>query len=68
MIKKDGSSFEGVFKNDQYHGYGVEIDVFGFKYEGNWKEGKKEGVGIQTIKNGESIRGVWKNNAPVDFL
>jgi hypothetical protein len=40
---KDGSVYEGWWKEDKYHGRGRLIHPNGDCYEGMWQEGKAQG-------------------------
>lgn len=67
----DGSKYEGNFKNDKYHGFGVYIwanvkNGYATKYEGNWKNGIQHGQGTMYYKenrNGYFVKytGNWVN-------
>ena len=43
MISKDGSRYEGFFKNDSAHGFGRLVSENGDVYEGMWFHDKIEG-------------------------
>ena len=64
--------FEGYFKDDKHHGFGVmfyrdydagdgvnygEID----RYQGQWVEGKRHGFGMLHYSNGNRYEGMWCN-------
>ena len=69
------SGFEGNFKDDVLHGYGIEFTTFGAKqgidkqgikiptiiYKGEWKNGNKSGKGIFTWNSGNIYEGNWIN-------
>ncbi len=40
---KDGSIYEGDYKDNKKHGFGKYIDKEGKTYEGGWKNGYREG-------------------------
>ena len=46
MIYPDGRKYEGEWKDDKQHGYGVFSWADGRKYEGQYVNDKKEGHGI----------------------
>ena len=70
------SGFEGNFKNDVLHGYGIEFTTFGAKqgidkqgikiptiiYKGEWKNGEPNGKGINYYEGIFVCDGNWKNN------
>jgi hypothetical protein len=60
FVFKDGSKYEGDFKNNVFHGFGVytfskqdEAD----HHEGNWIDGKMSGKGKLCFKNGSMYEG-----------
>ena len=63
MISKDGSRYEGFFKNDSAHGYGRLISENGDVYEGMWSFDKIDGIGTHTNHSeGIQYHGEWINN------
>ena len=70
------SGFEGNFKDDVLHGYGIEFTTFGAKhgidkqgikiptiiYKGEWKNGEPNGKGINYYEGIFVCDGNWKNN------
>ena len=46
LTKPDGYVYEGQFKNNKPHGFGVYESGSGFKFEGTFKDGKKHGMGL----------------------
>ena len=62
----DGSTYEGEFKNDQPHGYGIMIwsefkNPNFFKYEGEWKNGVMHGKGCLLLRAGDTYEGYFIN-------
>ncbi|USG63187.1 hypothetical protein NBZ79_09385 [Sneathiella marina] len=46
----DGSRYDGMWKNDNWHGMGATFDANGNKvYEGNWSDNVKSGYGVATV-------------------
>ena len=70
MTYKDGSKYDGQWKNDKKKGRGIFIsslyndddDNFGIKYEGEFNNDNFEGRGICKYSNGDIYEGEWKNN------
>ena len=62
LVGKDGSRYEGEFKNGKQHGQGEMTYADGGKYVGQWKRGKREGRGFYTWKDGSTYDGEWKND------
>jgi hypothetical protein len=63
---KDGSKYEGDFKNSIRHGFGVQTyskDDAADYYEGHWKDDKKSGKGKFVWKNGTKQEGIFENNS-----
>lgn len=40
MIHSDGETYEGEWKDDKTHGFGIYVHLDGAKYEGQWVEDK----------------------------
>jgi hypothetical protein len=56
------SRYEGEWKDDKYHGCGIETWNDNSSYVGVYTMGKKEGIGHYVWPNGNSYRGYWFNN------
>jgi hypothetical protein len=54
-VHRDGAVYEGEWKDDQQHGYGVEKWVDESKYEGYYVMGKKHGQGKKGEKLGKFV-------------
>lgn len=48
----NGARYEGQWKDDLQHGYGIETWNDGSKYEGNYLNGKKQGKGVYIWADG----------------
>lgn len=59
---KNGTTYEGEFKNDKFSGLGQLIHNDGSSYRGEFKAGVKEGFGVQEYPDGSSYDGQWANN------
>lgn len=60
MKYPDGSTYEGEWKNDLKHGYGVYIYANGDKYEGQWFNDSRHGIGTYAhSKEDCSSHGTW---------
>jgi TonB family protein len=61
----DGSKYNGEFRNDIRHGWGVFTFTNGDQYSGMWRQDKREGYGFQTFKDdkGSTYRysGLWRD-------
>lgn len=63
LTLSNGDSYEGEFKQDLFHGYGVYIDnASGSKYEGNWEEGSRTGKGKEYFNDGSVYEGNYLKN------
>lgn len=58
----NGASYTGQWKDDQRHGYGVQIWIDGSKYEGNWKNNKARGKGKKANGDRSVYEGNWRDN------
>ena len=58
---KDGSRYEGQFKDGLIHGQGILEFANGDRYEGQWKDGKMHGQGILEFPSGNRYKGQWKD-------
>ena len=62
IIYKNGTKYEGSFKNDFHDGYGKLIQLDGEIFEGEWKKGKINGKGMRIHSNGSKYIGSYINN------
>ena len=51
LLQKDGSKYEGFWRNNIFHGYGRYIDPSGTTYEGIFENGKLNGKGTKKSLN-----------------
>lgn len=58
---KSGSTYEGMWKDNQRHGKGVFSWADGEKYEGEYQNDQRHGYGIYTAKAGR-YEGQWLND------
>lgn len=60
MKYPDQSTYEGEWKNNMKHGYGVYIYPNGDKYEGQWYNGSRHGIGTYAhMAEDCSFHGTW---------
>ncbi|EFO65029.1 Phosphatidylinositol-4-phosphate 5-kinase, putative [Giardia lamblia P15] len=59
---KDGTVYEGTYKQERRDGTGTCHYPDGSVYEGTWLNDVREGRGILTYKDGSYYEGEWKNN------
>lgn len=52
-----GTTYDGQFSEDLYHGNGVYTAIDGSTYRGEWKLGKMHGKGTYTWPDGSSYEG-----------
>ena len=57
-VISDGHYYEGGFKDDLYHGFGIEV-IGKYRREGNWVEGKFTGKGKVVNEEGIVSEGNW---------
>ena len=62
QIWKDGSKYEGYWKNDMANGYGRMIHSDGDSYEGEWLNDLHNGYGIYYNADGSSFQGYWRKD------
>lgn len=55
---KNGSVYDGEYKNNRKHGAGKYIKDMKV-YEGNWQNGIRQGQGFLTNETGQGIKGYW---------
>ena len=60
----DGCTYEGGWKDDKYHGYGIFKWPDGTKYEGQFVDGDKWGEGKNYFSNGDVYVGDFKYDKP----
>ena len=61
---KDGSRYEGEWKNNLLHGIGIESWADGSHYEGQYRDDLKHGKGKISWADGFRYEGKWKNDHP----
>lgn len=60
---KDGSYYEGEFKDDEINGIGTYYDSHkGTEYSGQWRMGEKHGKGLLKYSDGSHYNGEWEAN------
>lgn len=64
VYAKDGSSYEGEFKQGVRSGNGTLKDIGGWSYSGEFVQNKFVGTGTYTSKDGSKYVGSWLNNEP----
>lgn len=57
-------TYEGEFKQDQFHGLGMFNKEEGEKFNGEFKNGKKHGYGCCENPDGTIYDGQWENDKP----
>jgi hypothetical protein len=63
----DGRKYEGGYKHDKKHGFGVFSWPGGKVYSGEWADGKQHGPGeIYNPTDGSVIKGMWDHGKFVD--
>ncbi len=60
VSEPDGSTYEGDFKDNKRHGYGLWIRPDGTKYAGMWENNKPHGEGTLILADGMVYSGMWK--------
>lgn len=60
IFKEGAARYNGQFKDNQPHGYGICNYANGDRYVGEWAEGAFEGKGTLTLRDGTIISGFWK--------
>nr|CAD7430459.1 unnamed protein product [Timema monikensis] len=58
--------YEGDWKNDSRHGYGIlstkrSDGTYSTTYAGEWRNGRRHGIGVCHYNNGDYYEGRWKN-------
>lgn len=63
---KNGSFYEGKYKEGHYHGMGKLMWENGDVYEGSWRRGRMDGPGAFKRNDGTLLKGSYKNNYFID--
>jgi len=63
---KDGTTYEGQFKDGSYHDNGKLLWKNGDNYDGRWKKGRMDGAGVFKRHDGLILKGSFKNNYYID--
>jgi hypothetical protein len=58
----NGAKYEGEWKDDFQHGFGIEIWTDDSIFEGYFQFGQKNGPGEYRWNDGSKYNGEWKNN------
>ena len=61
-IWKDGSMYEGYYKNNLSYSIGRLLHSDGDIYHGEFKNSKADGLGYYLHKDGSCFRGFWKED------
>jgi len=61
VTHRDGTSYKGHFKNDQYHGPGEEISPDGTRFKGTYLDGSKR-QGTLYLTDGGQYYGQFTQN------
>ena len=56
-----GYTYEGKWRNGNFHGNGILRLNDIILYDGNFKNGKRHGIGISYYNNGDVYHGMWAN-------
>lgn len=62
MTYKNGTVYNGAWRNNQYYGTGVMNYNNGDSYDGAWADSKRSGQGCMVYKNGDIYNGSWIND------
>ena len=54
-------TYEGEYKDGNFHGRGTRTYADGGVYEGEWKDGQRHGRGTRTYANGGVYEGEYKD-------
>ncbi|HED24579.1 MAG TPA: hypothetical protein ENN91_05580 [Firmicutes bacterium] len=60
FVYPDGTTYEGEWKGNKRHGFGVWIRPDGTRYVGEWTDNKPNGEGILFNADGSKYTGAWK--------
>ena len=59
----DGRRYEGFYKLDKRHGYGIYMQTDNTTYSGAWMNGKQHGYGCVYNSKGDLKYGLWNKSA-----
>jgi hypothetical protein len=62
LLYRDGSRYEGNFRDGRFHRSGLFFSISGHHYEGDWRDGRREGVGRLAFPGGGLYVGEFKND------
>lgn len=58
----DGSTYQGMTRNQQFNGKGRMTHANGDIYQGEWVDGKANGLGVFVDTNGSMYEGQWQDD------
>jgi len=59
---KSGASYQGQWRGNMRHGFGLQVWPDGVEFRGQWVENRAEGYGRVTHSNGDCYIGQWAAN------
>lgn len=60
--------YEGFYKEDKKHGYGIYTWSDLKKYAGWWCNGKQHGIGVFISKDGKKKYGIWEDGVKLRWF
>ncbi len=61
---KDGSRYDGEFRNNEYEGHGIRSFADGSRYEGEFRGGWYDGHGVFAWASGNRFEGEFRAGKP----
>jgi hypothetical protein len=60
--------YEGFYKDDKKHGFGVYTWSDSKKYAGFWSNGKQHGIGVFINRDGKKKYGLWEDGKKLRWI
>jgi len=67
----DGRVYQGLYRDDKKHGFGIYKWTDGRYYEGFWYKGKQHGLGIYFVPKKDDNRvkfGLWEDGKRIEWF
>ena len=65
---QDGRKYEGQYRDDKKHGFGIYSWADMREYQGMWFRGKQHGLGLYSVPGSEAKYGLWEDGKRIEWF